>query len=136
MLKWRDAPSELTAGRSLDDFTAELAAWWEAHAETHSAFVARTRDGAIVGAAWVALLPRVPRPGSFDRRSADIQSVFVLPEHRGSGLGEKLVAAACAHGVAVGAGRVTVHSSSGAVSLYRRLGFQESPRLLHFTPPA
>lgn len=135
-LKWQDVPAELTAGRSLTAFTSDLAEWWRAHAESHAAFVARGDDDRIVGAAWVALLPRVPRPGATDRLSADIQSVFVLPAHRGAGLGSQLVAAACAHAVSLGATRVTVHSSDPAVSLYGSLGFAASPRLLQFLAPA
>lgn len=135
LLKWRDVPDELTTGRSFDDFAAELAAWWDAHDTTHSAFVARADDRELVGVAWVAILPRVPRPGAAHRVSADLQSVFVLPEHRGDGIGTALVAAACAHAVSLGAGRVTVHSSEQAVPLYRGLGFADSPRLLQFLPP-
>lgn len=135
-LKWQDVPADLTAGRSLDMFTAELGDWWQAHAHTHVAFVARTEDDdRVVGAAWVALVPRVPRPGAPDRISADIQSVFVTPEHRRRGAGHGLVAAACAHAVSVGAERVTVHSSEAAVDLYRGLGFADSPRLQQFLAP-
>ncbi|WP_101845893.1 GNAT family N-acetyltransferase [Zhihengliuella sp. ISTPL4] len=136
-LKWQDVPADLTAGRSLDTFIAELGEWWQAHAHTHVAFVARTEDDdRVVGAAWVALVPRVPRPGAPDRISADIQSVFVVPEHRRRGAGRGLVAAACAHAVSVGAERITVHSSEAAVGLYRELGFADSPRLRQFLAPA
>lgn len=135
-LKWQDVPRDLTAGRSLDTYIAELGDWWQAHARTHVAFVARAEeDDRIVGAAWVALVPRVPRPGAVDRISADIQSVFVLPEHRGRGAGRGLVAAACAHAVSVGAERITVHSSEAAVGLYQKLGFADSPRLRQFLAP-
>ncbi|MFB8190468.1 GNAT family N-acetyltransferase [Microbacterium sp. NPDC055988] len=135
-LKWQDVAPEAKAGRSLDLFTDELATWWRAHADTHSAFVARTDDGEIVGMAWLALLPRVPRPGAADRVSADIQSVFVLPAHRGCGIGSRLIAAACAYGTSLGAPRITVHSSDGAVRLYRRLGFSGSAQLLQLRGPA
>lgn len=134
-LKWQDVPAELTSGRSLGDFTGEFAAWWQAHIDTHAAFVAREDDGALVGMAWLALVPRVPRPGATDRLSADVQSVFVLPAHRGRGIGSQLVAAASAHAVSLGATRVVVHSSDGAVSLYQRLGFHDSPQLLQFRAP-
>lgn len=135
-LKWEDVPADLTAGRSLDTFTSELGDWWRAHERTHVAFVARAEDDdPVVGAAWVALVPRVPRPGAPHRLSADIQSVFVLPEHRGRGAGRGLVAAACAHAVSVGAERITVHSSEAAVGLYQELGFADSPRLRQFLAP-
>lgn len=128
-LKWIDRTTDKADTAEFDSFAEALASWWEAHRDTHFAFVARTED-APVGAAWVALLPRVPSPGASNRLSADIQSVFVMPEHRGGGVGSALVAAAAAHALSVGASRVTVHSSERAVPVYQRLGFAGSPKLL------
>ncbi|MFJ4997166.1 GNAT family N-acetyltransferase [Microbacterium sp. NPDC088619] len=127
-LKWIDRAGADAA--DFDSFANVLLSWWEAHRATHTAFVARTVDGAMIGAAWIALLPRVPSPGASVRLSADIQSVFVLPEHRGSGVGTALVDAATAHANSAGASRITVHSSERAVPVYRRLGFAGSPKLL------
>ena len=83
-------PSE-RARQTIDTFAVDLAHWWEeqrAHRTSRSS-LGRTaehpRRSTIVGMAWVALVPRLPRPGSTDRLSADIQSVFVAPEHRGRG---------------------------------------------------
>lgn len=83
--------------------------------------------------AWVALVPRVPRPGDLTRLSADIQSVVVLPDHRGAGIGAALVDAAARHAEDLGAVRVTVHSGPRSVPLYERLGFASS-RLLRQRP--
>jgi len=115
-------------------FANDLTTWWAAHEHSHSAFVARLEAPELVGMAWVALVPRVPRPGSTSRWSADIQSVFVTPEHRGRGIGSALVSAATEHATRLGATRVEVHSSSKAVPLYERLGFAPSPQLLQNTP--
>jgi predicted N-acetyltransferase YhbS len=82
----------------------------------------------------LALIARVPRPGTTTRLSADLQSVFVVPEHRGNQIGAALVQAATEHVVRLGAGRVTVHSSRGAVPLYERLGFASSEELLQKHP--
>lgn len=65
--------------------------------------------------AWVALVPRVPRPGATSRLSADIQTVFVMPERRGQGIGSALVEAASEHAMHLGSLRVTVHSGRKAV---------------------
>lgn len=121
------SPSELQA------FTAHLLAWWADHEETHSAYIARTPSGRVVGAAWVALIPRVPRPGALARRSADIQSVYVVPESRGRGWGSALVEAACSAAEREGGARIVAHASERAVPLYRRLGFATSDRLLQRT---
>ena len=129
-------------------FAAELAQRWSAHPDSHPALVARLRRPEIVGMAWVALVPRVPRPGATSRLSADIQSVFVRPEHRGRstearaprpeqrgrGIGSALVAAASEHAARLGSLRVTVHSGRKAMPVYERLGFESSRRLLSRPP--
>lgn len=76
--------------------------------------------------AWVALVPRVPRPGATSRLSADIQSVFVMPKQRGQGIGSALVEAASKHATHPRSLHVTVHSGRKAEPVYERLGF-ESP---------
>jgi GNAT superfamily N-acetyltransferase len=118
---------------SLDDFAAELADWWDTHQQSHTAFVARA-ETQIVGMAWVALVPRAPRPGAITRLTGDIQSVFVRTDHRGRGIGSALVEAAAEHATGLGALRVTVHSGRKAVPVYERLGFVWSPRLLQRPP--
>ena len=129
-LLWLHAAPDERARQTVASFAIDLAAWWSKHRDSHHAFVAGAAGSEIVGMAWLALLPRVPRPGAHDRRFADIQSVFVVPEQRGRGLGSTLVETAAEHAVRLGAARVTVHSSRGAVPVYERLGFASSARLL------
>lgn len=149
-LLWLDTVGEEPEPRALDEFAAELARWWAERQGSHVAIVARyagpgpspgpgveqAQDAGprVVGMAWVALLPRVPRPGATRRLSADVQSVFVLPGHRGHGIGSALVEAATRHATGLGAGHVTVRSGRRAVPVYERLGFVSSPRLLERSP--
>ncbi|WP_035793652.1 GNAT family N-acetyltransferase [Kitasatospora mediocidica] len=133
-LVWLDTRHEEPEQRAVDAFAAELAQWWAAQRGSHLAFVARLGEPEIIGMAWVALVPRVPRPGATSRLSADIQTVFVLPEQRGQGIGSALVAAASDHAAQLGAARVTVHSGRRAVPVYERLGFESSRQLLQRTP--
>ncbi|MEV0735348.1 GNAT family N-acetyltransferase [Streptomyces sp. NPDC050549] len=133
-LLWLDTRGEEPAQPSLDAFAAELAQWWSAHRDQHLAFAARLLGPEIVGMAWVAPVPRVPSPGATSRLSADIQSVFVMPEHRGTGIGSALVEAAAEHAAHLGSLRVTVHSGRRAVPVYERLGFASSGRLLSRPP--
>jgi GNAT superfamily N-acetyltransferase len=129
-LLWMHAAPEEQGSQSVEDFAVDLDAWCADHADSHLAFVARLAGPELVGMAWLALLPRVPRPGTTSRLSADIQSVFVLPDQRGKGIGSALIQAAAEHAVRVGAGRVTVSSSRKAVPVYERLGFASSRQLL------
>ena len=129
-LLWLHATPDEQARRSVESFAADLDVWWTDHDHSHLAFVARLAEPGVVGMAWLALVPRVPRPGVTGRRSADIQSVFVVPEQRGKGIGSALVQAASEHAFRLGAARVTVHSGRKAVPVYERLGFASSRQLL------
>jgi GNAT superfamily N-acetyltransferase len=55
--------------------------------------------------------------------SGDVQSVYVVPELRGSGTGSRLVAALLDDARAAGSRYVRVHSSPRAIPLYARAGF-------------
>ena len=129
-LLWLNAAPDQQAKQSVDSFAVDLDAWWTNHNDSHLAFIARLAESEVVGMAWLALVPRVPRPGVTTRRSADIQSVFVVPEQRGKRIGSMLVQAASDHAFRLGAGRVTVHSGRKAVPVYERLGFASSRQLL------
>ena len=131
-LLWLHAAPDEQAKQSVESFAVDLAAWWTDHDDSHLAFVVRLgeSESEVVGMAWLALVPRVPRPGATTRRSADIQSVFVAPEQRGKLIGSALIQAVSEHAFRVGAGRVTVSSGRKAVPLYERLGCRASRQLL------
>jgi GNAT superfamily N-acetyltransferase len=128
------ASDEERTRQPLDAFAADLTHWWASNQDSHFAFVARPDGPGIVGMAWVALVQRVPRPGAKRRLSADLQSVFVVPEQRGQGIGSALVQAASDYANHLGALRVTVHSGRMAVPVYERLGFESSRQLLQSPP--
>jgi len=129
-LLWLNAAPDQQAKQSVDSFAVDLDAWWTDHYDSHLAFIARLAESEVVGMAWLALVPRVPRPGVTTRRSADIQSVFVVPEQRGRRIGSALVQTASDHAFRLGASHVTVHSGRKAVPVYERLGFASSRQLL------
>lgn len=58
-----------------------------------------------------------------------------MPEHRNRGIGAGLVNTILRHAWDLGLGSVTVSSSSGAVSLYQRVGFTDVPPYLRAFPP-
>lgn len=110
-------------------FREDLAAWLRRMGEAATCRVAAD-DGAVVGMAWLVVFERVPDLGDRQRRTADIQSVFVLPGYRGCGIVRAMVDALLAEVDRRGVPRTTVHSSLGAVGLYERAGFGASARLL------
>jgi GNAT superfamily N-acetyltransferase len=131
-LLWLHAAPDEQAKHAVESFAVDLGAWWTDYDDSHLAFVARLAESEVVGMAWLALVPRVPRPGATARRSADIQSVFVVSEQRGKRIGSALVQAASEHALRLGAGRVTVHSGRKSVPVYERLGFASSRQLLQW----
>jgi GNAT superfamily N-acetyltransferase len=81
-------------------------------------------------ARWLAQVPRLPDPGEPPGLQVDLQSVYLIAEHRGRGLGTQLIEAALAHAVSLGASAVTVQAGRQSMPLYGRIGFARSERLL------
>ena len=81
----------------------------------------------------LAVVPRVPSSRAPVRASGDVQSVYVVPADRNSGIGGRILAAVLARAFEAGLERVTVHSTAGAVTAYERAGFSASARLLQAT---
>jgi GNAT superfamily N-acetyltransferase len=117
--------------RGLDEagFITALATWMRQHSESHFPFLAEW-EGDPVGMAWLAVVDRIPGPEVFLRRSAYVQSVYVVPEQRSQGVGARLVAAALDQARALSCGYVAVHHTEGSTTLYRRLGFTDPARVL------
>jgi GNAT superfamily N-acetyltransferase len=128
-LIWRLArPEERTSTERA--FAEDLLGWWEVQHDSHVPFLALLPSGRAVGMAWLAVGARVPRPGRASRLCGDIQSVYVVPEHRSAGVGTVLMRAVLQHAEALGLEHVTVHSNQRAASLYERAGFSASQELL------
>ncbi|HEY8453469.1 MAG: GNAT family N-acetyltransferase [Micromonosporaceae bacterium] len=130
-LRWRW--TEERGGRPLltrAEFIPRFVAWAEENRATHRCVVA-LRNGTVVGMAWLAVMPRVPQPRSFERASGDLQSVYVVPSERDRGTGGALVDAVLTLARDLGLERVVVHSSQRAVGVYARHGFTSDPTLLH-----
>lgn len=113
-----------------DAYAAEAAAWARAHADSHVPLVAVAGDE-VVGMAWLAIQARVPTPLALERRSGDLQSCYVVPEHRGAGLGRRLAEAVLAEARRRGLEHVTVHASPDSIPVYERAGFRTNPRSLY-----
>ncbi len=113
---------------SLDEYVRDFIAWYQRH-DDFVAYVAA--DGPeLVAMGFLAFAPRVPDPRSFHRHTGDIQSMYVLPQHRNRGIGARLVEQLVHHGRTAGCTRITVHSDGRAVPFYTRAGFAARPNLL------
>lgn len=130
-LRWRWRVEETSAPTVLgrEGFVDFFANWALDHRATHLPFVAEV-GGALAGMAWLMLSDRVPAPGAMDRRFGDVQSVYVVPEHRDKGAGAQLMAAVLKEAADRELEFVTVHSSERAVTMYRRAGFSSNARWL------
>ena len=115
-------------------FPTDLLRWWETHRDSHLPFLAVPSSGAPVGMAWLALTARVPRPGATARICGDVQSLYVVPEHRTAGVGTALVESVVRHAESLGVEHVTVHCNERSRRLYGRAGFLPSDDLLVWTP--
>jgi GNAT superfamily N-acetyltransferase len=133
-LLWRQQTEENAyTGTDRAGFQAQFCAWVADHRSTHLPFLAEV-DGEAVGVAWLMVADRVPNPARRLRRFGDVQSVCVAPERRSGGIGALLLEAVLAEARKLGLEHVTVHSSSRAVTLYERVGFQLGPSWLRWRP--
>ncbi|WXF89912.1 GNAT family N-acetyltransferase [Curtobacterium flaccumfaciens pv. flaccumfaciens] len=135
-LRWRWSVDE--DGRSPvqtpEEYRRAMADFAARHRESHRCVVAE-RDGVVLGMAWLAVHPRPPAPHvDGDRFAAELQTVYVHPELRGSGVAGRLVTALLELADELGVERTSVHSSVDGERLYRRLGFGDA-RLLLQRPP-
>jgi GNAT superfamily N-acetyltransferase len=128
-LRWRWRVEERGEPGDRGMFLEFFTAWVVDHLATHVPFVVEV-DDRLGGMAWLMLSDRVPSPGRMDRRTGDIQSVYVLPELRGDGVGTALLNAVMADARARELEYVTVHSATRAVPYYLRAGFVPEERWL------
>ncbi|MFD2791994.1 GNAT family N-acetyltransferase [Promicromonospora vindobonensis] len=122
-LRWRWAvPDRTPSDDEAREFAGALRRWMDERGERSVCQIA-VLDGDLVGMAWLAVFERAPNPGDLVRRSGDVQSVFVLPEHQGGGIGRLLMEAICATADSLGVRKLTLDARDAAVPFYERLGF-------------
>lgn len=131
--EWAHGSAPAAGEPRWEQFASASTQWMRDHQETHIPFLAE-HDGRAIGMAWLAWLPRVPDPTSFHRVGGDLQSVYVTPDHRGVGIGIRLVQAVIEH-AASDAGHLTVRTGPSATSFYPQLGFAVNPTSLERPVP-
>ena len=124
---WSGRPGP-AAPDELHSFSSDLSSWMGAQGDSLIARVAE-HAGALVGMAWLVVFDRVPDIDDRSRRTGDIQSVFVLPDHRRRGVGSALIASLLREADERRIPRVTVSANTAAAQLYEKAGFR-APQLL------
>ncbi|MFI6044929.1 GNAT family N-acetyltransferase [Nocardia sp. NPDC051321] len=118
-----------TASTTEEEFVPAFVTWAQDNRSSHRCLVV-VDDGVVVGMAWLAIYQRVPSPSNMHRFSGDLQSMYVVPDRRDSGLGGQLIDAVVRLADELGLKPLTVNSSGRAISAYVRGGFVTSPGLL------
>jgi GNAT superfamily N-acetyltransferase len=111
------------------EFAEHLAAWMRSQGQALLCHVADI-GGEFVGMAWLVLFERVPDIHDRIRLAGDIQSVYVLPQHRKRGIGSALVRSLIDAADERGVPRVTVRANASAAAIYSAEGFVTAPYLL------
>lgn len=130
-LAWADERGDTT--EAAKTYAAGLATWIESHAETVVGKLAQRDDGHVVAMGWLAVVDRVPVPTRHDRKTGDIQSVFVLPEYRRTGIASDLLDALVEEARSRGLSKIVLQSSTAGAKFYRRIGWNNSELLFELS---
>ena len=126
-----DVPTE-----PADVFLARCRSWMSDRLRPAAAWrcwVAETPT-ALIGAVWLHFLEKIPNPVSEPEGHGYITNVYVRPDHRGSGVGGRLIAAALAECDRRALHSVILWPTPRSRTLYERHGFGV-PRTLLERPP-
>lgn len=132
----RRAWTEEYAGHALpdDDYLERFEAWLAVEQDQRLTWLGAV-DGVDVGMLNLLLFTRMPRPGVPEpSRWGYLANFYVRPEHRGTGLGSRLLEACTAYADEHGLARIVLSPSERSVPLYARAGFGPATSLLVRTP--
>jgi|GEM_PF-575118 len=120
-------------GMDREAFRSHFAAWISSHTEANQCFVAEVTQS-VVAFGFLCTVDGPPSPAEPARTSGILQSIFVTPAHRSSGVGGALVSAMIAEAEAQHFRYLTLHPSAASVTFYERLGFAAGANVLERRP--
>ena len=124
----RDTPDAFCSSFEFEN--AQAPQWWQGRlcsAMTTTLLAVRDED------AGMCVVAKEP-----DKSDAWLSAVWVVPEHRGHGVGDALMQAALDHARSLGARRLMLEvaeTNLAAQTLYQRHGFARTGRLTTLPPP-
>jgi len=119
-----DAPGALSP-----EYVEAFRRWWQRERDQRITWVAEAA-AEPVGMLNMLVFTRMPSPGRPLSQWGYVANVYVRPEHRGNGLGRRLLDAATAHADDHGFARLVLSPSPRSVRLYERAGFAADARLM------
>lgn len=123
-LRWEFRPGA-QQGQALDAFSRDFATWWtEAITSDWMAAVAEEGEE-LVGCIFLRSVSKVPDPGEVSRAWGYVTNSYVVPSHRGQGVGARLLEVVRNAAVEAGHEFLIVWPSEEAVSFYSGAGFRE-----------
>ena len=127
----RHAWTSEQAGVALDDDSYEerFAAWFERERHQRLTWLG-FRDGRPVAMLNLLVFTRMPKPAREPSRWGYLANFYVLPQHRESGLGTRMLAACTAYADEQGFVRLVLSPSERSVPVYLRAGFEPATALL------
>ena len=111
-------------------FLDRFDAWFARESAHRVAWLAETGEGSPVGMLNMMMFERMPRPGRSTGSWGYVANVYVVPEHRGAGVGGRLMAALTSHADEAGLVRLVLSPTARSVSLYERAGFSRDHDLM------
>ena len=121
--------AEIDPGADDAAFAGRFSSWVDEERTRRTFWIAR--DGArALGMVNLLVVERMPRPRQPSSRWGYLGNLFVLPDHRRSGIGSLLVEAVLAHAAARALERVIVHPNERSLPFWRRSAFSEASDLL------
>jgi GNAT superfamily N-acetyltransferase len=124
-------------GAAVDDprFAATFAAWLDRE-QGHRTFWIAHDEGHAVGMVNLLTIERMPRPGVATSRWGYLGNLYVVPDHRLTGVGTLLVTVLLATAAQRGLERVLVHPNEASLPFWRRTAFVGASDLLVHEPGA